>query len=301
MKPKSTTAQPSAFAPSDAGDPASTLAAIALGCAEPTRPRSPSSVHAADRCLHRLHSIGDNAAGNRQAQQFRCPPFSRSTTSIVCKASPKAKAAVDAVRTCAFGSARRAERHLLHAGDFLSPSLISRGSGASMIDIMNRPDGEPDGFDSRMPRDLRQPRIRHFEVQRRRSAAQRAGGRSQHLAFAANLDFPTPGMRGMLERRTSADALSSWSTTSGRPVRPRPTPDQVGEPAYPNNERSRRPPQHRLLARARRRGDRRADASVARRDETDRCAGAGSISVGGHDHRHGVAGRGGKVRGVKAD
>ena len=40
---------------------------------------------------------------------------------------------------------------LLHAGDFLSPSLVSEQSkGASMVDILNSLDGDPSAFDSRM-------------------------------------------------------------------------------------------------------------------------------------------------------
>jgi 2',3'-cyclic-nucleotide 2'-phosphodiesterase (5'-nucleotidase family) len=40
---------------------------------------------------------------------------------------------------------------LLHAGDIVSPSFLSRSyGGAQMIDVLNALDGAPDGFDSRM-------------------------------------------------------------------------------------------------------------------------------------------------------
>jgi len=40
---------------------------------------------------------------------------------------------------------------LLHAGDFLYPSILSRTyKGAQMIDVLNQLDGSPSGFDSRM-------------------------------------------------------------------------------------------------------------------------------------------------------
>ena len=40
---------------------------------------------------------------------------------------------------------------LLHAGDFLSPSLVSRMfKGAQMIDVLNNLDGDANAFDARM-------------------------------------------------------------------------------------------------------------------------------------------------------
>ena len=39
---------------------------------------------------------------------------------------------------------------VLHAGDFLYPSLLSRSyDGAQMIDVLNRVDGDPAGYDER--------------------------------------------------------------------------------------------------------------------------------------------------------
>ena len=58
---------------------------------------------------------------------------------------------------------------LLHAGDFLSPSLESRVfKGEQMIDAMNNLDGDPKKFDARMFVDVRQSRVRRLRLQQAR-------------------------------------------------------------------------------------------------------------------------------------
>jgi 2',3'-cyclic-nucleotide 2'-phosphodiesterase (5'-nucleotidase family) len=200
---------------------------------------------------------------------------------------------------------------LLHAGDFLSPSLISREfKGASMIDIMNRLDGEPDGFDSRMFVTFGN---HEFDISKCSDADPPLNARvaeSQFIWLAANLDFSgCAGMRGMLERKNvirdgvliEVDQVKLGLFGLGQ------TPDQVGAPAYPNNEKA-LPAARRSIAYLRERG---AEVIVAlthlsRAEDEElikQLSGAGlDLVVGGHDHTNMVLlDDDGKARGFKAD
>lgn len=200
---------------------------------------------------------------------------------------------------------------LLHAGDFLSPSLISREfKGASMVDIMNQLDGDPDGFDSRMFVTFGN---HEFDISKCSDVDPPLNARvaeSQFMWLVANLEFPKcAGMSGMLDRKNvskdgvviEVDNVKVGLFGLGQ------TPDQAGEPAYPNNEKA-VPAARRSIASLRRRG---AEVIVAlthlsRAEDEElikQLSGAGlDLVVGGHDHTHMVLlDNQGKARGFKAD
>ena len=261
-----------------------------------------------------VHSIGGDAAGNRQAQQS-----ARRLTFLAINDVYRLEGVADGksggltrVRTLRKWIERDAPNAiLLHAGDFLSPSLISREfKGASMVDIMNRLDGEPDGFDSRMFVTFGN---HEFDISKCGDADPPLNARvaeSQFIWLAANLDFSQcAGMRAMLERKNvsrdgvviAVDTIKLGLFGLGQ------TPDQVGAPAYPNNEKA-LPAARRSIAYLRERG---AEVIVAlthlsRAEDEELIAqlsGAGlDLVVGGHDHTAMVLlDDRGKARGVKAD
>jgi len=261
-----------------------------------------------------LHSVGDNDAGSRPSQQS-ARHLTFLTINDVYRLDGVAEGrsgGLTRVRTLRKWIERDAPNAiLLHAGDFLSPSLISREfKGASMIDVMNRLDGEPDGFDSRMFVTFGN---HEFDISKCSDANPPLNARvaeSQFIWLAANLDFSQcAGMRGMLERKNvnrdgvviEVDKIKLGLFGLGQ------TPDQVGEPAFPNNEKA-LPAARRSIASLRERG---AEVIVAlthlsRAEDEElikQLTGDGlDLVVGGHDHTNMVLLDGaGKVRGVKAD
>ncbi|MBI3703507.1 MAG: metallophosphoesterase [Rhizobiales bacterium] len=261
-----------------------------------------------------LHSIGDNAAGDRSSQQSaRRLTFLAINDVYRLQGVAEGKSGgLTRLRTLRKWIERDAPNAiLLHAGDFLSPSLTSREfKGASMIDIMNRLDGEPDGFDSRMFVTFGN---HEFDISKCSDADPPLNARvaeSQFMWLAANLDFSRcAGMRDMPERKNvirdgvviEVDKIKLGLFGLGQ------TPDQVGAPVYPNNEKA-LPAARRSIAYLRERG---AEVIVAlthlsRAEDEElirQLSGSGlDLVVGGHDHTNMVLlDADGKVRGVKAD
>lgn len=200
---------------------------------------------------------------------------------------------------------------LLHAGDFLSPGLVSRETrGAAMIEALNSMDGDTKAFDERMFVTFGN---HEFDISTCTNPNPSLNARveeSQFTWLAANLDFPNcAGMKGMLERKNvkkdgvivEVDGVKLGLFGIGQ------TPDQAGLPAYPDNEKS-VAAGRRSIAYLRERG---AEAIVAithlpRAEDEDfirQLTGAGlDLLVGGHDHTNMVLMDGdGVARGFKAD
>jgi 2',3'-cyclic-nucleotide 2'-phosphodiesterase (5'-nucleotidase family) len=200
---------------------------------------------------------------------------------------------------------------LLHAGDFLSPSLVSRETrGASMIEAMNGLDGDTKAFDDRMFVTFGN---HEFDVSTCGNPNPSLNARveeSQFTWLVANLDFPTcAGMKGMLDRKNvrkdglvvEVDGVKLGLFGIGQ------TPEQAGSPLYPGEEKA-LPAARRSIAFLRERG---AELIVAithlsRAEDEEliqQLTGAGlDLVVGGHDHNHMVLLDGeGVARGFKAD
>ena len=92
---------------------------------------------------------------------------------------------------------------LLHAGDFLSPSLIGKVfKGQQMVDAMNRLDGDADAFDRRMFVAFGNHEFDDSVCNRPEAVLNARVDESQFTWLAANLDFPNcSSMRGILERK----------------------------------------------------------------------------------------------------
>jgi 2',3'-cyclic-nucleotide 2'-phosphodiesterase (5'-nucleotidase family) len=200
---------------------------------------------------------------------------------------------------------------LLHAGDFLSPSLVSRETrGASMIDAMNSLDGDAKAFDDRMFVTFGN---HEFDISTCGNPNPSLNARveeSQFTWLAANLDFPNcAGMKGMFERKNvrkngvvvEVDGVKLGLFGIGQ------TPEQAGSPVYPGDEKA-LPAARRSIAYLRERG---AEVIVAvthlsRAEDEElikQLTGAGlDLVVGGHDHNNMVLMDGeGVTRGFKAD
>lgn len=200
---------------------------------------------------------------------------------------------------------------LLHAGDFLSPGLVSRETrGAAMIEAMNSMDGDPKAFDNRMFVTFGN---HEFDISTCTNPNPSLNARveeSQFTWLAANLDFPNcAGMKDMLERKNvkkdgvvvEVDGVKLGLFGIGQ------TPDQAGSPSYPENEKP-IAASRRSIALLRERG---AEVIVAithlpRAEDEDlirQLTGAGlDLLVGGHDHTNMVLmDAQGAARGFKAD
>lgn len=200
---------------------------------------------------------------------------------------------------------------LLHAGDFLSPSLVSRETrGASMIEAMNSLDGDPKAFDNRMFVTFGN---HEFDVSTCGNPNPSLNARveeSQFTWLAANLDFPNcAGMKGMLDRKNvkkdgvvvEVDGVRLGLFGIGQ------TPEQAGSPLYPDSEKA-LPVARRSIAFLRERG---AEVIVAithlsRAEDEDLIRQLTSegldLVVGGHDHNNMVLmDAQGVARGFKAD
>ena len=200
---------------------------------------------------------------------------------------------------------------LLHAGDFLSPSLVSRETrGASMIEAMNSLDGDAKAFDDRMFVTFGN---HEFDISTCGNPNPSLNARveeSQFTWLAANLDFPNcAGMKGMLDRKNvkkdgavvEVDGVKLGLFGIGQ------TPEQAGSPIYPGEEKA-LPAARRSIAYLRERG---AEVIVAvthlsRAEDEElirQLTGAGlDFIAGGHDHTNMVLLDGeGTPRGFKAD
>src|SRR3990172_6959569 len=210
LKPKSTTkAQPKTHARrAMRSDPASALDAIAVMLRRTNAALFAvvGSIMVLIAAFIVVHSVADNAAGNRQSQQSarRLTILAINDVYRLEGVAEGKSGGLTRLRTLRKWIERDAPNAiLLHAGDFLSPSLISREfKGASMVDIMNRLDGEPDGFDSRMFVTFGN---HEFDISKCGDANPPLNARvaeSQFIWLAANLDFQKcAGMRGMLDRK----------------------------------------------------------------------------------------------------
>jgi 2',3'-cyclic-nucleotide 2'-phosphodiesterase (5'-nucleotidase family) len=92
---------------------------------------------------------------------------------------------------------------LLHAGDFLSPSLVSQVfHGAQMVDAMNELDGDGAVFDRHMFVAFGNHEFDESRCDKENPPLNKRVAESQFTWLAANLDFPNcPSMKGMLDRR----------------------------------------------------------------------------------------------------
>lgn len=199
---------------------------------------------------------------------------------------------------------------LLHAGDFLSPSLIGKVfKGAQMVDVMNNLDGDEQAFDARMFVTFGN---HEFDDSRCTNAAAPLDKRvsdSQFTWLAANLDFSNcASMRDVPNKPNVKDAVVVESGgvkvgLFGIGL----TPDKLGAPRYPVFSEA-LPAARKSVAALRERG---AELIVAvthlSREEDEvllrELAPAGlDLLVGGHDHESMVLMDGDKKpRGFKAD
>lgn len=200
---------------------------------------------------------------------------------------------------------------LLHAGDFLSPGLVSRETrGAAMIEALNSLDGDAKAFDSRMFVTFGNHEFDISTCTNPNPSLNARVAESQFTWLAANLDFPNcAGMKDMLDRSNvkkdgvvvEVDGVKLGLFGIGQ------TPDQAGRPAYPDSEIA--------IAAARRSiaylHGRGAEVIVAlthlsRAEDEDlirQLTGDGlDLLVGGHDHTNTVLmDSDGTPRGFKAD
>jgi 2',3'-cyclic-nucleotide 2'-phosphodiesterase (5'-nucleotidase family) len=200
---------------------------------------------------------------------------------------------------------------LLHAGDFLSPSLVSRETrGASMIEAMNSLDGDAKAFDERMFVTFGNHEFDISTCGNPNPSLNARVAESQFTWLAANLDFPNcASMKGMLERKNvnkdgvvvEVDGIKLGLFGIAQ------TPEQAGSPIYPGEEKA-LPAARRSIATLRKRG---AEVIVAvthlsRAEDEElikELTGAGlDFIAGGHDHNNMVLLDGdGVPRGFKAD
>lgn len=200
---------------------------------------------------------------------------------------------------------------LLHAGDFLSPGLVSRETrGAAMIEALNSLDGDAKAFDTRMFVTFGNHEFDISTCTNPNPSLNERVAESQFTWLAANLDFPNcAGMKDMLDRNNvkkdgvvvEVDGVKLGLFGIGQ------TPDQAGRPAYPDNENA-ITAARRSIAVLRERG---AEVIVAithlsRAEDEDfirQLTGAGlDLLVGGHDHTNMVLmDAQGLARGFKAD
>jgi 2',3'-cyclic-nucleotide 2'-phosphodiesterase (5'-nucleotidase family) len=200
---------------------------------------------------------------------------------------------------------------LLHAGDFLSPSLESKVfKGAQMIDVLNNLDGAGAAFDTRMFVAFGN---HEFDDSRCDKAAAPLNARvaeSQFTWLVANLDFSNcPSMNGMLSRPNvrkdgviiEVDGIKVGLFGIGL------TPDKEGAPRYPHFKEA-LPAARRSIAYLRQAGAQLIVALTHLPREDDEAllkqlsaAGLGLV-VGGHDHTNTVLfDDRGQARGFKAD
>ncbi len=196
---------------------------------------------------------------------------------------------------------------LLHAGDFLSPSLISKVfKGEQMIDALNNLDGDPKAFDRRMFVAFGNHEFDDSRCQDAQPPLNARVDESQFTWLAANLDFPNcKAMSGILSRKNvhkdgfvlDVDNVKVGLFGIGL------TPDKRGAPRYPQFEKA-LPAARRSIDYLRAQG---AELIVAlthlpREDDEaliTELSGAGlDLVVGGHDHENMVLRDG---RGFKAD
>ncbi|MFN3658882.1 MAG: bifunctional metallophosphatase/5'-nucleotidase [Pseudolabrys sp.] len=200
---------------------------------------------------------------------------------------------------------------LLHAGDFLSPSLVSRMfKGAQMIDVLNNLDGDANAFDARMFVAFGNHEFDESTCNRPDAPLNARVAESQFTWLAANLDFPNcPSMNWMLSRKNvkkdgvviEADGVKVGLFGIGL------TPDTADKSKYPPFDES-LPAAKRSIDTLRKAG---AELIVAlthlpREDDEallKELAPAGlDLLVGGHDHTHMTLKDGqGVARGFKAD
>jgi 2',3'-cyclic-nucleotide 2'-phosphodiesterase (5'-nucleotidase family) len=200
---------------------------------------------------------------------------------------------------------------LLHAGDFLSPSLVSRMfKGAQMIDVLNNLDGDANAFDARMFVAFGNHEFDESTCNRPDAPLNARVAESQFTWLAANLDFPScPSMSGMLGRKNvkkdgvviDVEGVKVGLFGIGQ------TPDKVSLPKYPPFEES-MPAAKRSIDTLRKAGAELIVALTHLPREDDEAllrelAPAGlDLLVGGHDHTHMTLKDGqGVARGFKAD
>lgn len=200
---------------------------------------------------------------------------------------------------------------LLHAGDFLSPSLQSKVfKGAQMIDVLNNLDGNGKAFDRRMFVTFGNHEFDESRCDRPEAPLNARVQESQFTWLAGNLDFPhCASMKDILNAknlkrdgvivRVSGVRVGLFGIGQ--------TPDKVGAPRYPTFEEG-LPAARRAIAQLRKAGARlivalthlpREDDEALLRELSDEGL---DLVVGGHDHTNMVLFDGhGQARGFKAD
>ena len=200
---------------------------------------------------------------------------------------------------------------LLHAGDFLSPSLESKVfKGAQMIDVLNNLDGSGKAFDRRMFVTFGNHEFDESRCDRPDAPLNARVKESQFTWLAGNLDFPhCASMNEMLSAKNvkkdgvviRVNGVKVGLFGIGQ------TPDKVGAPRYPQFEEG-LPAARRAIAQLRKAG---AQLIVALthlpREDDEALLKALSdegldLVVGGHDHSNMVMfDNHKKARGFKAD
>lgn len=199
---------------------------------------------------------------------------------------------------------------LLHAGDFLSPSLVGKVfKGEQMIDAMNNLHGYPKTFDARMFVAFGNHEFDDSKCNNPASPLDKRIAESQFTWLVSNLDFSgCASMSGVPQRRNVKDgAIVDVGNVKIGLFGIGLTPDKKSAPDYPRFEEA-LPAARRSVAALRDRG---AELVVAlthlprEDDETllRELAPAGlDLLVGGHDHNNMVLmDSAGRPRGFKAD
>lgn len=202
------------------------------------------------------------------------------------------------------------EALLLHAGDFLSPSLIGKVfKGEQMVDAMNNLDGDPKAFDARMFVAFGNHEFDDSRCNKADSPLDKRVGESQFTWLVANLDFSNcASMSGVPKRSNVKDVVivdvdNVKVGIFGIGL----TPDKDSAPRYPRFEEG-LPAARRIVAALRARG---AELIVAlthlpREDDEallrELVPEGLDLVVGGHDHSNMVLFDNEKQpRGFKAD
>ena len=200
---------------------------------------------------------------------------------------------------------------LLHAGDFLSPSLASKVfKGEQMIDVLNNLDGDAKAFDSRMFVAFGNHEFDDSQCNKADAPLNMRVDESQFTWLAANLDFPNcPSMSGVLSHKNvrkdgvvlDVNNVKVGIFGIGQ------TPDKEGVPKYPRFEEA-VPAARRSIDYLRSNGAQLIVALTHLPREDDEAlikefSAAGlDLLVGGHDHTNMVLfDAQGQARGFKAD